>query len=381
MENMQFCAMTLMSLLTVTLVFLLPQRATKDGVISRSRWLMAMATALLAVQFFLQYKLQLRAMGVTQAVMLNLLFFVPCSWLLSMSVLYLQRQGSVSRLEWLEGAVTWMVVILLLTGAALFDGQPLLSDSHEMRIAEIIGGVVYATMQGFYSTLHYKELRAMRHSLDSFFDREMGSLLQWMERSLVVLAMIAVTVPLLIFGSGWPLVAYGLVVFFGMYYMVISFVCYVVNSDSRKVQEVEELKNEEVKIASAEKKNVNSETLQHVEKMVQQWKQKGGHLHSGITIQNAADEMGVPRYLLTAWIKTTPQELFSPWITSLRIEEAQRQLEIHPEWSNDVIANYCGFSSRSYFQTVFRKQTGMTPAQYTSHQRIATKQANATDRS
>jgi AraC-like DNA-binding protein/drug/metabolite transporter (DMT)-like permease len=369
MDEMQFCATMLMSLLTLTLVFLLPRRAAKELVISRSRWLMAMGTALLGIQFFLQYKLGLRAMGVTQAVMLNLLLFVPCSWLLCVSVLYLQRQGRVSRVEWIAGGAAWMVVIVLLVGTALSDGQPLLSDSPQMRFAEIAGGVVYALMQGYYSWLHYKELVRIHRSLDSYFDREMGSLLQWMERSLLVLAMIAIAVPLLIFGSGWPLVAYGMVVFFGVYYMVISFVCYVVSSDSRKVLEAEDERAERREESSAKtgsEKTVSADMLQHVGKAVEQWKTSGGHLHSGITVQMAADEMSVPRYLLTAWLKTTPQELFNPWINSLRIEEAQHQMELHPDWSNDAIADYCGFSSRSYFQTVFRKQTGMTPAQYVS---------------
>lgn len=368
MEEMQFCATMLMSLLTLTLVFLLPRRAAKDSVISRSRWLMAMATALLGVQFFLQYRLGLRAMGVTQAVMLNLLLFVPCSWLLCVSVLYLQRQGRVSLTEWLAGATAWVVVILLLVGSALSDGQPLLSGSPQMRTAEIVGGVLYTLMQGYYSWLHYKELVRMHRALDSFFDREMGTLLEWMERSLVVLALIAIAVPLLIFGSGWPLVIYGLVVFVGMYYMVISFVCYVVSSDSRKVLAAEEEMNSEKESEEEgegkSEKTISPDMLQHVAKAVEQWKAGGGHRHSGITVQMAADEMGVPRYLLAAWLKTTPQELFNPWINSLRIEEAQHQMTLHPDWSNDAIANYCGFSSRSYFQTVFRKQTGMTPAQY-----------------
>lgn len=95
-----------------------------------------------------------------------------------------------------------------------------------------------------------------------------------------------------------------------------------------------------------------------------QWIADGGHLHSGITIQTAADEMKLPRYQLSAWLKTTEQELFSPWITHLRIEEAKRTMTMHPEWSNDIVAEQCGFGSRSYFQTVFRKQTGMTPMQF-----------------
>ena len=84
----------------------------------------------------------------------------------------------------------------------------------------------------------------------------------------------------------------------------------------------------------------------------------------GITVQQAANEMHVPRYQLTAWLKTTEHEQFSHWLTQLRIEEAKRQMLAHPEWSNDTIAEYCGFGSRSYFQTVFRKQTGQTPSAF-----------------
>ena len=48
----------------------------------------------------------------------------------------------------------------------------------------------------------------------------------------------------------------------------------------------------------------------------------------------------------------------------LRIEEAKRQLKKHPEWSNDTIAEHCGFSSRNYFQTIFKKQTGVSPSEF-----------------
>ncbi|MBO7083643.1 MAG: AraC family transcriptional regulator [Bacteroidales bacterium] len=42
----------------------------------------------------------------------------------------------------------------------------------------------------------------------------------------------------------------------------------------------------------------------------------------------------------------------------------------HPEWSNDTIAEHCGFGSRSYFQTVFRKQTGQTPSSFLENARV-----------
>ena len=43
---------------------------------------------------------------------------------------------------------------------------------------------------------------------------------------------------------------------------------------------------------------------------------------------------------------------------------------LHPQWSNDIIAEQCGFGSRSYFQTVFKKQTGMTPSEFIKQNKI-----------
>ena len=63
-------------------------------------------------------------------------------------------------------------------------------------------------------------------------------------------------------------------------------------------------------------------------------------------------------------MKGTPQGLFNPWITQHRLEAAKQMLRENPEWSNDSIAERCGFGSRSYFQTLFKKHTGMTPAQF-----------------
>ena len=110
--------------------------------------------------------------------------------------------------------------------------------------------------------------------------------------------------------------------------------------------------------------DMSDHDVQRIGNIVDRWLTKGGHLHSGITIQTAADEMKIPRYQLSAWLKTTDQELFSPWLTHLRIEEAKRLMKEHPDWSNDVIAERCGFNTRNYFQTVFKKLTGQTPAQF-----------------
>ena len=53
-------------------------------------------------------------------------------------------------------------------------------------------------------------------------------------------------------------------------------------------------------------------------------------------------------------------------MNDLRIEEAKRIIKAHPEWNNEAVADYCGFSDRTYFQRKFKEQTGMTPLIYST---------------
>ena len=115
-------------------------------------------------------------------------------------------------------------------------------------------------------------------------------------------------------------------------------------------------------------RELHEQDLKRITAAVDRWIERGGHLHSGITIQTAADDMHLPRYLLSAWLKSTRQGLFNPWLTHLRIEEAKRQLTLHPEWNNDTIAEHCGFTSRTYFQTTFKRITGVTPQEFQTRQ-------------
>ena len=361
MEKMQFSSVVLMTLLTLTLV-LLPKRETSDPVPFRSRWLMAGGTGLLALQFYLQMHWGLRSTEVAQAVMLNLFMFVPAAWLLNLGILHMQRKGHIARRDWLVGIISWTAVTVLLVIARYYDQKSVVFNSKEFPIEEILASLIYLAMQCHYTNMHFREIKRIRRDLNNYYDRDKSELLRTMERAVEVLATLAVLAPQAIFNSGWVLGVFGLLFLMGIYYFIISFVVYVYSSASKQVM-VAEQQNEagEVQDEKPRVPEMSDEDRERIGAAVNRWIARNGHLKNGITIQTAADEMKVPRYQLSAWLKTTEQELFSPWLTHLRIEEAKRQLIDHPEWSNDVIAEHCGFNSRSYFQTVFHKQTGMTP--------------------
>ena len=363
MKQMQFSAIVLMTLLTLALVFLLPRWESLGTPIRRTRRFMAGATSLLAVQFLLQYIFGFRTLGVTQAVMINLLFFIPCSFLFYLTMVSLLRNGKIQKRDWIPGTVTWIIVISMLVTAHLMDGQSWLAGSAEMHWAEIGCSIVYILLQTHFTVLNFRDLRRLRLRLKDYFDQDRTDMLHWMKGSILILASISVSVPLLIYVNGWPLAVYGILFLVSIFYLVFSFICYAVSNNSRLMFEAER-NAEETEAHERMAPAMNLTDQKRVEEAVDRWIASGKHLRSGITVQQVADEMHVPRYQLTTWLKTTRQELFSSWLTQLRIEEAKRQMLQHPEWSNDVIAEQCGFGSRSYFQTVFRKQTGMTPSEF-----------------
>jgi AraC-like DNA-binding protein len=234
-----------------------------------------------------------------------------------------------------------------------------------MRTAEMISAVIYLLMQVYYCTLEIWEVRRMKRALAGFYDYDTSQLTGWFGVSVVLLGLSGLMAPIAIFWSdGWLLI-YSLTLFFTIFYCVINFYSYGIDHAGQQTISEAEENAKEAGLDDEKSGNVMDVTEKlHIEQMVNRWILNGGYTKSGITMQNVVDEIGIPRYQLTAWLKTTEWELFNPWLTDLRVKEAKRQIRLHPDWSNDTIAERCGFSSRSYFQTVFRKNTGMTPAQF-----------------
>ena len=365
--------MMVTAFLTLTLVTQVPRRVVNT--VNRARWLMVAAMVVLFSQFLVQYIFGFRSQGVTQAVAVNLLFFIPVSCLLTVAILYLQRHGTVPRSAWLTGVACWGSAILLIVATAdmtMADGRLLLTDSPALKTAEYIAALCFCATQIWYFYLNNKEHKKLKQMLDGYNDDDSDELLRWMHNNVMLLAAAAVFVPLVIFLSGYLLGIFSILFFGIIYYCIIRFYRYSVSATPQLVDEagVPELAvdtasspQEEAGGMMMEKAETNKAMLQHVEEVVAQWTANKGYLHKKATLQRVADEMNVPRSQLSAWLKAT-ERVFNPWINNLRIEEAKILLKAHPDWSNDSIADACGFGSRSYFQTVFKENTGMTPAQF-----------------
>ena len=367
-EHIQFAALTLTGALTLMLVFMLPLNGEYRRAYNRSRWLMMVGTALLPVQFLLQYTLHFRQMGVEPAVLVNLLFFIPAAWLISLATLNLLRPKGLNRYDLFVGLGCYVVVVALLFGANPTGGHGVLDVTPRLYYAEVAAACIYALMQFHYTGQLWHEFRRVRLALDSYFDRERHGVIRWMRNSTMLLSLSAVFAPMVIFWSGPLLAVYSLIIFVDITYTVISFYGYGLDHRHLLVLQEVERSMQEDECGEMEGNGHELHDMKRVGAAVERWLAKGGHLRCGITIQTVAGEIGIPRYQLSTWLRTTPQGLFNPWLTSLRIEEAKQLMMLHPEWSNDIIAERCGFNTRNYFQQVFKKLTGQTPAQFLAAQ-------------
>jgi AraC-like DNA-binding protein len=365
MKEMQFTAMVLMLILASTLVVLLPRRVMNDSVLNRSRWLMVGGISLVAIQFMLQYVFGFRQMGVTQAVMVNLLFFIPCSSLFNLSILNLQQKGSLLRFDVLAGLATCVGAVIAIATAAYVSGDAL-ADTKVMQWAEYTSGLFYCLMQSYYVYRLFVNNRQLKKTLNDYYEYQAQHLLRWMNQSVILMGLMACCVPFLIFSSGLLLLIYALLIFFSIYYITFSFICYCVSNDSHQVELAQQNAKDEG-IADKTEKNepaITDAELQRVTQAVEKWLAAEGHLRSSITVATAATAMHVPQRLLRAWYQTEGFDSYSDWLQQLRVKHAKQLLVQHPEWSVDTIAEQCGFSSRNYFHRIFLKLTGQTPSQY-----------------
>jgi len=377
LQMMQFTAVVLMLLLTVKLLFLRKWRI-KSRQARQARWLMAGGTALMVVHFAIQLKTGLRLQGVTQSVMLNLAMLIPASYLFARAILLLQRRGNLSLADRWTGPAVWTVTIVMLAVAALTDGQPLLSNTPELRIAEKAGAVLYMLMQGYYTWRHSVSLVAMRRALHNYYDRDTDGMLRWMQYSIVGLMLLALLVPVAIFSSGPGMLIVAFAIYFFLFYLVDSFCFYLTSPAPERMQAAEQNADEVEEEASREQALIPSsqraeednsvavlspEVMNEVEQAVEAWKARGGYCQTGLLQPLAAQDIGITRYRLTAWLHQRGLK-YTEWIAQLRFEEAKRIIAAHPDWSNDAVAQHCGFTDRTVFQRTFKIIEGITPQKY-----------------
>ena len=88
-----------------------------------------------------------------------------------------------------------------------------------------------------------------------------------------------------------------------------------------------------------------------------------------LTANDVAKQLNIPRQHLSEILNVHMKTGFQDFLNQYRVEEfiACLQNETYNNYTLLGIANEVGFSSKSSFNTIFKKLKGMTPSQYKKH--------------
>lgn len=110
-------------------------------------------------------------------------------------------------------------------------------------------------------------------------------------------------------------------------------------------------------------KNALQELADKLEKYM---KQDQPYLNPELNINTLAEAAEVPEKTISQTINHVIGSNFSDYVNSYRIADARSKLEHSTEESLSIkeIMYDVGFNSRSVFNSVFKKKTGLTPSEY-----------------
>ena len=84
------------------------------------------------------------------------------------------------------------------------------------------------------------------------------------------------------------------------------------------------------------------------------------YLQHGVVLSDYAKAVGIPSRKLSSYINSTRGVSFNQWVNAKRVEYAKKQIEKHPDYTMERIAELSGFAHKSHFCRIFREVTGQS---------------------
>ena len=361
--EVQITCIVLMALMSFILTFSLPHYLIMGKVHNHARKFLICGSILLTIHFIIQYMLHKPVLiSVETRTLVNLLFGTPISFCINMSLFYLERRGKIKKWEWLFIPFVYLISLGVFGYTAMVYGD---SRVHQHN-ALIVMSSLYAVTLIFANVLQIREYFIIRKNIKYYGDYSQQPLIKWTQWSLFLMALVGFGLPIMTFNTSTLLRSiYGIYSISIAFFYMFSFIGYSLNCYNKiKVYKGGYKKKDFKNKSDDEKLEIYREKKLEMESVINRFIESGYYLKQGITIQDVAQEMHISRQTLREYLQKTKGQSFNNWLIDLRIEEAKKLLLEHLDWSNETVAQACGFNNRTYFQTQFFDRVGTTPAKW-----------------
>lgn len=417
LPEIQMTYFVIISLLTFCVAFIVPRHIKKIRVFVVARRLLITGGILVSLHFLLQYVIHKNPDTLESTRLLfNLLFGFPSSFFFCMSLLYLLRRGEITMREWITVPLIYMAALLVLS-ASLFIRIPITSV---LPILLVLYGIVLV----FYSIILVCQFVRMKRRQRNG-DHSGDLVLKWTQLSVFFMSGIGLGYPfILVINNVTARSVYGIMSLFAAFIFILGLMGYALNysilvsmredepltEPEYQRQIVEALRSNKMPRssydtekddipagradASAGMKDIPADTSdtptavspgtvdsddtaladtsavelslidERIERAIDEFCRRRLYLRPGITIGEAAGEMGIPPLHLRHYLRRCKSTKFNTWIMQQRVEYSKQLLIENPGMSNDVIALQCGMCDRQYYQVQFLKYVGTTPSKW-----------------
>lgn len=338
-----------------------------------SRWLLCGSMAVFCIHYFLQMTQGFRAQGADVGAVVNIMFYTPVVFSITLSIINMESTRSVMRRYCLRSAAAYALIVAIFIFGVSSNKSLHLGGLLYVMLAFFVGSMAYFIYASYSEVLKRKK---------KLLEESAGDLLphvRYARASLMMVCVAAAFLPIAILFNTLLLLVGPLMLLVLMFF-VHSFISlgYYITPGENMLEEQEELEEQEKTAdqtaygaqldsgddGQTELSIFSSERMKKIEAALEKWCDDRMYKDCNVTIYSLAANLGCKKNELTEYFNLSQHTNFRTWLSDIRFNEAVRMMKEKPDFSNDAISTECGFSSHTQIYRIFKQKTGLSPSQW-----------------
>lgn len=336
-----------------------------------SRWLLCGSMAVFCIHYFLQMTQGFRAQGADVGAVVNIMFYTPVVFAITLSIINMESTRSVMRRYCLRSAAAYALIVAIFIFGVFSNKSLHLGGLLYVMLALFVGSMAYFIYASYSEVLKRKK---------KLLEESAGDLLphvRYARSSLVLVCVSAAFLPIAILFDTLLLLI-GPLMLLVLIFFVHSFISlgYYITPVENMLEEQEDQEEQEesdtstdqlaygdqqdaVADGQADLNIFSQKRMKEIGAALEKWCDDRMYKDCNVTIYSLAANLGCKKNELTEYFNLSQHTNFRTWLSDIRFNEAVRMMKENPEFSNDAISTECGFSSHTQIYRIFKQKTGL----------------------
>lgn len=341
-----------------------------------SRWLLCGSMAVFCIHYFLQMTQGFRAQGADVGAVVNIMFYTPVAFAITLSIINMESTRSVMRRYCLRSAAAYALIVAIFIFGVFSNKSLHLGGLLYVMLALFVGSMAYFIYASYSEVLKRKK---------KLLEESAGDLLphvRYARSSLVLVCVSAAFLPIAILFDTLLLLI-GPLMLLVLIFFVHSFISlgYYITPVENMLEEQEDQEEQEesdtstdqlaygdqqdaVADGQADLNIFSQKRMKEIGAALEKWCDDRMYKDCNVTIYSLAANLGCKKNELTEYFNLSQHTNFRTWLSDIRFNEAVCMMKENPEFSNDAISTECGFSSHTQIYRIFKQKTGLSPSQW-----------------